>query len=184
MSDPSRRVALPITCTKYEATAGTRRCKHYQPNGACGLPDEFMCVEWLKANGHATPAPTRPAPTREPARDLFGRPIAEKPAPITAPKSVPVAVTAPSRIDVPIVRTLADVDIMSFKALRLEVRLATEVGDVWLVPAYTGMDRQELSVDHAALLATICSTLPGAQVTAFVRSPAQRASGNGRNCEP
>ena len=163
------RRALPITCPKYEAVPGTKRCRHYQPNGACGLPDEFMCVEWLKANGHATPAPTRSTPTSEPARDLFGRPIADKPAPITAPKAALVPAAPPSRIDVPIVRTLADVDIASFKALGLEVRLATEVGEVWLVPAYTGVDRQELSVDHAALLATICSALPGAQVTALVR---------------
>ena len=163
------KASLPITCPKYEPVTGTKRCRHYQANGACGLPDEFMCVEWLKANGHATPPPTRSVPTTEPARDLFGRPIAEKPVPVAAPKPSLGAVAPTARTDVPIVRTLADVDIASFKALGLEVRLATEVGEVWLVPAYTGMDRQELTVDHAALLATICSALPGAQVTALVR---------------
>ena len=75
-----------------------------------------------------------------------------------------------TREEVPLARTLSDADIASFKALGVEVRLASEdLGDVWLVPAYTGADRQELSVEHAALLATICSALPGAHVTALVR---------------
>ena len=91
MTSPIR---LPITCPKYEPVAGTKRCRDYHPNGACGLPDEFMCVEWLKANGHAAPAPVTTAATNE------------------VPRPEPV----------PIVRTLADVDIASFKALGTEVR--------------------------------------------------------------
>ena len=138
------RVQLPITCPKYEPVAGTKRCRHYHPNGACGLPDEFMCVEWLKANGHAAPAPVTPATTTE----------------VPRPEAVPI------------VRTLSDADLASFKALGVEVRLATEeLGDVWVVPAYTGMDRQELSVDHAALIAAVASAFPGARVTALVRKP-------------
>lgn len=166
------RKALPITCPKYEAIPGTKRCRHYQPNGACGLPDEVMCVEWLKANGQPTP-PARAEP--EPARDLFGRPVVEKPVAPLPPK--PTAKPTPaSRVEhAPIVRTLSDADIASFKALGAEVRLATnDLGEVWLVPEYTGVDRQELSIDHAALLAAICSALPGAHVTALVRKPKPR----------
>jgi hypothetical protein len=137
-------VRLPITCPKYEAVPGTKRCRHYHANGACGLPDEFMCVEWLKVNGHAAPVSvTRPATTEAPRRD-----------------------------EIPVVRTVSDADLASFKALGTEVRLATEgLGDVWLVPAYTGADRQELSVDHAALIAAVASAFPGARVTALVRKP-------------
>ncbi len=63
-------------------------------------------------------------------------------------------------------------DIVSFKALGLEVCLQDEqVGEVWLVPAYTGQDRVELSVEHAALLAAVCSAFPGASVASFVRKP-------------
>jgi hypothetical protein len=103
-----------------------------------------MCVEWLKANGHAAPAPVTPATTTE----------------VPRPEAVPI------------VRTLSDADLASFKALGVEVRLATEeLGDVWVVPAYTGMDRQELSVDHAALIAAVASAFPGARVTALVRKP-------------
>ena len=164
------RTSLPITCPKYEPVTGTKRCRHYQANGACGLPDEFMCVEWLKANGQAPPAT---APVSPPARDLFGQPVATKPS--APPKPERVSLPAPRREEVPLVRTLADADLASFKALGVEVRLATDdLGDVWLVPVYTGADRQELSVDHAALLATMCSALPGAHVTALVRKPKAR----------
>ena len=134
---------MPITCPKYEAVAGTKRCRHYHANGACRLPDEFMCIEWLKANGHAAPGSgsrSSPASTR--------------------------------REDVPVVRTVSDADLASFRALGVEVRLATEgLGDVWVVPAYTGADRQALSADHAALIAAVASAFPGARVTALVRKP-------------
>jgi hypothetical protein len=86
-----------------------------------------------------------------------------------------VGVPAPRRDEVPVVRTLADADLTSFKAFGVEVRLDTDdLGEIWLVPAYTGADRQELSVDHAALLATICAALPGAHVTALVRKATAR----------
>lgn len=162
-------VRLPITCPKYEPVPGTKRCRHYHANGACGLPDEFMCVEWLKANGHASPAPT--AKSVE-GRDLFGNPVTESRASVAPPPAARVEAPAVRREEVPIVRSLTDADIASFKALRLEVRLATEdVGDVWIVPAYTGADRHELSVDHAALIAAVASAFPGARVTSLVRKP-------------
>ena len=66
--------------------------------------------------------------------------------------------------------TVRDQDIASFKALGVEVHLVDElVGDVWLVPTYTGQDRAELSIEHAALLAAVCSAFPGASVASFVR---------------
>jgi hypothetical protein len=165
-------VRLPITCPKYEPVPGTKRCRHYHANGACGLPDEFMCVEWLKANGHATPAPVTPVATSVVGRDLFGNPVTQPPSSVAPSRAARVEAPAVRREEVPIVRSLTDADIASFKALGLEVRLATEeVGDVWIVPAYTGADRHELSVDHAALIAAVASAFPGARVTSLVRKP-------------
>ena len=67
---------------------------------------------------------------------------------------------------------MRDQDIASFKALGIEVKLVDEqVGEVWLVPTYTGQDRAELSIEHAALLAAVCAAFPGASVTSFVRKP-------------
>ena len=40
-----------VTCPRY-VRSESRRCVHYLSNGGCARPDEFMCVEWLKANGH------------------------------------------------------------------------------------------------------------------------------------
>jgi hypothetical protein len=40
-----------FTCPHYSPKSGSKRCDHYLQNGACDRGDEFMCVEWLKANG-------------------------------------------------------------------------------------------------------------------------------------
>ena len=47
-----------ITCPHYEAIPGRKHCRHYLENGACARPDEFMCSEWLKANGHERATPS------------------------------------------------------------------------------------------------------------------------------
>ena len=44
------------TCPRYDPAPGSRRCRHYLKGGPCALPSEFMCIEWLKANGHPLPA--------------------------------------------------------------------------------------------------------------------------------
>lgn len=44
-----------ITCTKYErAVKGKKACRHFiRDGGACSLPSEVMCVEYLKRNPKA-----------------------------------------------------------------------------------------------------------------------------------
>ena len=171
---------LPVSCPKYEPAAGSKRCVHYLPNGACARPDELMCVEWLKANGHAAAPPPTPAPLE---RNLLGEPVRREPPPPRA-KPQPTAPSAPAP-PTPIVHTLRDEDIASFKALGAEVCLASdELGEVWLVPAYTGQDRLELSVEHAALLAAVGSVFPGAKVTAFVRGPKRVPAGGSSPLRP
>lgn len=192
-----------ITCPRYDPVPGTKRCKHYLKGGACSLPDEFMCVEWLKANGHQVPPPLPPlapveaTPPSEPApapaqpsspptqprpdrteRDLFGAAVRPRPAVRSSREPEP---TSPERSrpeadprDAPVVRNLSDEDIASFKALNVEVCLATEdCGQIWLVPEYTGRaDRKEISARDAATLAAVCSAFPGARVTSFEKTPA------------
>ena len=183
----SKAAAQDITCLRFEAIPGTRRCRHYLKGGACSLPDEFMCIEWLKANGYAAPeslppveeTPAPPPPATPPAgddRDLFGQAVRRPPAPPTE-KPRPDA-GAPDAEPVPVVRNLTDEDIASFKALGVEVCLATEgCGEIWLVPEYTARgDRQEISVRDAATLAAVCSAFPGARVTRFEKEPARESS--------
>ena len=185
-------IATPeITCPRYEPKPGSKRCKHYLKGGACVLPDEFMCVEWLKANGHALPEPLPPVevePEPPPAtaspssapkvdRDLFCQPVKRSPTPRPQHADEPEPRRPPEQ-DAPVVRNLTDEDVASFKALGVEVCLATEgCGEVWLVPEYTGRDdRKEISVRDAATLAAVCSAFPGARVTSYERPAADDAS--------
>lgn len=169
-----------ITCAKYTRSEG-KRCVHYVSNGACALPDEFMCVEWLKANG---PKPAADAPNPSPvvetptpqARDLFGDPIAPSAEP---PKPKPAAVVAhiaskpaaEPTIDVDRLRGFTTEDIESFKALGVEVQLHSEIyGELWLVPAYTGKPRKEITPEHAATVMRVLSVFPGSHVVAFEKT--------------
>lgn len=137
-----------ITCPKYVRGEG-KRCVHFRATGACALPDEFMCVEWMKANGKAPPAP--PTPT---------------PAPRTA--AVPTQSEVPGADDAAPPRGLTSEDIETFKALGVEVRLRSETyGELWLVPAYTGQPRKELTPEHAATVLRVLEIFPGSQVLSF-----------------
>ncbi|MFI5245928.1 MAG: hypothetical protein ACHQQR_11920 [Gemmatimonadales bacterium] len=190
------RTMLPITCTKYLPIAGTRRCTHFEPNGACRLPDEFMCTEWLKANGHAPSATTSPTPVsttpsttarralgaapppfaltpaQTPSERPHGAPTGASPtasplAPL-APRAGPQRASPTQRQSPPAAARDINDDIASFKARSVEVHVVTDtLGDVVIVPAYTGADRQELSVEHAAMIAQVCAAFPGARVTAI-----------------
>ncbi|MFZ5787212.1 MAG: hypothetical protein ACOY3Y_12285 [Acidobacteriota bacterium] len=183
-------------CAKYRPLPGSKRCQHYLEGGSCALPDEFMCIEWLKANGQkvAPPAPrTEAPPPKDPppaakpndrARDLFGAPVSP-PAPKAYPKKKPEPARSPSpptpgevAPGEPIAR-IPDEDIASFKALGVEVCLTSEgIGDVWLVPDYTGRERKEISVEHAATLRLVVDAFPGAKVTAFEKlRPAKEPAG-------
>lgn len=171
-----------ISCAKYTRGEG-KRCVHYVANGACALPDEFMCVEWLKANGPKPAADARrsppvveaPKPTPQPqARDLFGNPVAfpeEPPKFKPTVAAAPVASKAEPTIDVDQLRGFTTQDIESFKALGVEVQLHSETyGDVWLVPAYTGRERKELTPEHAATLARVMSVFPGSHIVSFEKT--------------
>jgi hypothetical protein len=51
-----------------------------------------------------------------------------------------------------------------------EVHLrSAHLGDVWLVPAHTGGDRQELTYADAEAIAMVCRTFPDAEVIEFRR---------------
>jgi hypothetical protein len=132
-----------------------------------------MCVEWLMANGHA-PQPSVPKPPPL-ERDLFGAAYVH-PGPIRehARALAPVASTTPPCPPPP--PPLKAAARPSFQALGVEVRLENDdLGELWLVPAYTGSGRQELSFEHAALVATLCAAMPSARVTALVRSSIRNA---------
>lgn len=173
-----------ITCEKYVRSEG-KRCVHYLAGGSCSLPDEFMCVEWLKANGPKPRQPQPPLLISEPEsspepqpRDLFGNPVpavelparVSKPKPAAAPPPLVNSAMEPtsSVIDVEQLRGFTTEDIASFKALGVEVQLHSEsYGEFWLVPDYTGQSRKEITPEHAATLLGVLSVFPGSRVVAF-----------------
>ena len=74
-------------------------------------------------------------------------------------------------VDVDQLRGFTTEDIESFKALGVEVLLHSETyGDVWLVPAYTGGDRKEITPEHAATLARVMSVFPGSHIVSFEKT--------------
>jgi hypothetical protein len=138
-----------------------------------------MCVEWLKHNG--PPPAAAPLPVAAPSgphvavqHALFGPPVAiavETPKPQPVATFVPPVATREPVVDVDQLRGFTPDDIESFKALGVEVQLESEAfGEIWLVPAYTGADRREITPEHAATLARVMSVFPGARVTAFHKS--------------
>lgn len=170
-----------ITCPKYVRGEG-KRCAHFKASGACALPDEFMCVEWLKANGHGKrvlPVADEPAAPKPVARDLFGNPLPDvaQPAAKVSTAPAPIALVpkpdadAQPAVDVDQLRGFTTEDIESFKALGVEVLLHSETyGDVWLVPAYTGRERKEITPEHAATLARVMSVFPGSHIVSFEKT--------------
>jgi hypothetical protein len=178
-----------VTCEHYLRGEG-KRCAHYVSNGACALPDEFMCVEWLKVNepglrpAERSPAPAvapAPPPTAGVVRDLFGSPVPEVKAPAAKPLPLPAPTPTPplpeaSPIDISRLRGFTTEDIESFKVLGVEVCLQSDsFGELWLVPAYTGQPRRELTPEHLATVLHALSVFPGSRVTGFHKSgPAAR----------
>lgn len=171
-----------FTCPHYSPLPDSRRCRNYLDNGACSRPDELMCSEWLKANGQAVQEKAAPAERSEPGQkkptDLFGNPLPPPPAEKPGKKETrPVIHPArPTMFDSekqeeeqgPPLRGLTTEDIESFKALRVEVCIESEsIGQVWLVPEYTGQDRKEITPEHLATLCRVHEAFPGSRVLSF-----------------
>ena len=183
-----------VTCEAYVRGEG-KHCLHYRPDGGCTLPGGGTCTEWLKVNRQARPhrdvaappAPVPPAKSALVAVDLFGHPLSEagskKIAPAPASKPAPPDASPDVKkldAEAPLsdLRGLTDEDIASFKALNAEVCFRSETyGEVWLVPAYTGQARKELTPEHAATLVRVLSAFPGSRVMSFEKRPASADEG-------
>ncbi|CAM4543743.1 hypothetical protein [Myxococcus xanthus] len=179
-----------VTCEAYVRGEG-KHCLHYRHGGGCTLPGVGgTCTEWLKVNRQARPhrevaaphAPVPPPKAAPVAVDLFGQPLPEAgskklaPAPASkpaTPAASPAVKLSEAEPSLSALRGLTDEDIASFKALGTEVCFASETyGEVWLVPAYTGQARKELTPEHAATLVRVLSAFPGSRVLSFEKPSA------------
>ncbi len=89
-------------------------------------------------------------------------------APVSYPRASNAPLTQPP-CATPL-RCISARDEVSFKTIGAELCLASdEFGEVWIVPEYTGASRNELSIEHAAIIAAVVTAFPGARVTAFKR---------------
>lgn len=162
-----------ITCEDYVRGDG-KRCCHYVAGGGCALPGRGVCTEWLKHNRPTPPLDAARVETPAPsARDLV-RALADNVAPpLTATSAAPVEIQAAgsdaaAATDVDTLPGFTSEDIASFRALGVEVRFhAAPFGEIWLVPAYTGQARHEITPEHAATLARVLALFPGAQLVGF-----------------
>lgn len=176
-----------FTCPHYAPVPGSKRCQSYHDGGTCARPDFFLCTEWEKRNRQRLPAPKTSADTTV-RTDLFGTPLPEpeqKLAPARDPHPVPTAAPTPraaandgidasDRLPPP---GLTTEDIESFKRLNVEVCLHSDgYGDLWLVPAYTGQDRKEITPEHAAIICCVAEAFPGSQVVSFEKHPKRAAA--------
>ena len=169
-----RETTPKVDCAEYAPLPGKKRCRHYLDGGRCGQPSRDRCVEWLRLN------PKRELPPPPPT-DLFGNLVrapknTQRVKPHRAPQGAASA-HAPAS-DEPAADLEPTPDrpgmtaehIESFKALGVEVCLSSdEFGDVFLVPEYTGDDRNELTPEHAATISRALDVFPGSRVTAFRR---------------
>jgi hypothetical protein len=171
-----------IDCPKYQPRAGSKRCQHYLDGGACALASEFMCVEWLKRNGHAVPEhhPTRTVPPTQPA--LFPALVPANQDDVPTAPSTPeptsrpsVAPMVPETMPAPVLAhpraPITQDELDSFKALGVELCIRSEeLGEVWLVPGYTGQARKEITPEHAATLRLLLEAFPGGRIAAFEKA--------------
>jgi hypothetical protein len=170
-----------VDCSKYQPRAGSKRCQHYLDGGACALATEFMCVEWLKANGHLVPQ-GHPGEGMTPAQLAFlpglaplapTRATPEPEASASQAPSVPAA--EPPSVNANTRAPITPEELASFKALGVELCLdLDEAGPLWLVPAYTGQARKEITPEHAATLRLLLDAFPGARIAAFEKAALAR----------
>jgi hypothetical protein len=106
--------------------------------------------------------------------DLFGVPVQSQPA---RPRREMAASTPPSEKRERFLGPVTDEHVAALERRQLEVCVRSEAfQELWLVPAYTGEQRNEMTFRDAATLAALCAAFPQAAVTSF-----RRVDGGDRN---
>jgi hypothetical protein len=95
-----------IACPKYSKKQDSKSCEHFLKGGACALPSEAMCVEWLKATQRQKPDPQEQQ--KQEKSQIFGflgdlppcltsdTPGNTSPQPSTAPQAPSTGPTGPT----------------------------------------------------------------------------------------
>ncbi len=182
-------------CQNYSPLSdNNKHCKNYIEGGACSLPDQLMCVEWLKVNDHKSTTSNISTPDstdqQKPITDLLGDPIPDPPPPKKqSQSSATINTNRPTGANTrPYTSTQTGIqphssteaptapcgmtaeDIESFKALGVEVCIDSEMGQIWLVPKYTHQDRMEITPEHMALICYTRMSFPDSRIVSLQRT--------------
>lgn len=191
-----------VLCPKWEpASTGSKLCRYYvkpgelQPEGLCRLPDELLCVEWVRRFGTDAQRAALALPPTQPQGGQGQAP----PPPPAAPPAAPLALAAQgsplpspgpyydSARDGPARTPFAGpllalpgpfvpakgVDPQGLAALEqagaeVELEAVHLGGTITLVAARTGRtDRTELTFREAAVLRLLVDAFPGAHVVGY-----------------
>ncbi len=152
-----------ITCPKYQKLPDYKRCQHFVDGGTCALPDELLCIEWVKHNperakGYQHEALPGVEDVPQP-KDQKQKPAPPDPASTSTPVHAQPQTVSLSQL-------VSDDDIESLASLGLELCVeGWGDHDFWLVPKRTSADRVELTYRDAAALANTLVAFPGSRVT-------------------
>lgn len=163
-----------ITCEKYEKISDdSRKCKYYVKGGHCKLPNEFMCIEWMKLNAN-----------KKSKEEIDNRIELEIPSEKKVEENKDVKLERPRVV---IARTgkniqpyiIPEEEIEKLKLKGMEIRLSADEfdEDVWIVPKETEQSdkRLEITYDDAATLCTILSVFPDSKVVRLRRKPLKKS---------
>jgi len=147
-----------ITCKNYSPIVNSKRCEHYNNDGSCSLPEEGMCVEWLKKNKNKNVKEkniTLGVPTKVGANDGEDE---KRPRIVIARDE--------KKIDEPYVIPESDIDELEKTGMTMILSADEFEDDVYVVPKYTDKqeERIELTWRDLATITTMVSVFPGSRV--------------------
>ena len=123
---------------------------------------------------------TPQAPTETTAPETVSEPVraVESAEDLPGPARTPEAVTAPAEAQGELAGNLTEIPteeaFRSFAELGVTVCVVSEtLGELWLVPSYTGQPRSEITPEHLMTLRRLLAAFPDSHVSEFIRDAQQ-----------
>ncbi len=156
-----------ISCSKYEQKSDTdKRCAHYGKGGTCKLPDELMCVEWMKLNGNKNKAESEKIELEIPSDQQVESNLKQDRPRVVIARGKGQKYTEPY--------VMTEEEISNLKLKGMEIRLSAQEfdEDLYIVPQATDQKdiRLELTYEETATLCTMMSIFPDSKIVRVKRA--------------
>jgi hypothetical protein len=158
-----------ISCSKYEPKSDTdKRCEHYGKGGTCKLPDELMCVEWMKLNSNKKPKEVEDGKIELeiPSDAQIDSNIKQDRPRVVIARGKGQKSTEPY--------VMSEEEISNLKLKGMEIRLSAQEfdEDLFIVPQATDQKdtRLELTYEETATLCTMMSIFPASKIVRVKRA--------------